>query len=267
MPEAKPEKGVLPVVLAARDCSISFGGGQQVRTILDKVTVEVAKEEIVCVIGPSGCGKTTLLRALAGLQKLTAGEVVFEGRLVDRPMRDLAVVFQDYGRALLPWRTVQQNVALALEARRVPASERANRIAPLLAQVGLQNYANHFPAQLSGGLQQRAQIARSLALQPKVLLMDEPFGALDAMTRQALQDELLRLASSNRMTVVFITHDLEEAIYLGDRVIALAAYPGRVAEVIDVDLPRPRDQLTTRELPRFLELRHHLYQLLQGLAS
>ena len=130
----------------------------------------------------------------------------------------------------------------------MPAGEHAKRIAPLLAQVGLQNYANHFPVQLSGGLQQRAQIARSLALQPKVLLMDEPFGALDAMTRQSLQDKLLRLASNNRMTVLFITHDLEEAIYLGDRVIALAAYPGRVAEVIEVDLPRPRDQLATREI-------------------
>jgi NitT/TauT family transport system ATP-binding protein len=263
----EPEKRALPVALVAKDCSISFGTGRQRRTILENVTVEVAKEEIVCVIGPSGCGKTTLLRALAGLQKLTAGEIVFEGGIVNRPMRDLAVVFQDYGKALLPWRTVQQNVALALEARRVPTSGHASRIAPLLAQVGLQAYANHFPAQLSGGLQQRAQIARSLALQPKVLLMDEPFGALDAMTRQALQDELLRLASANRMTVLFITHDLEEAIYLGDRVIALAAHPGRVAEVIDVDLPRPRDQLATRELPRFLELRHHLYQLLQRLAS
>ena len=208
MPESESEKPARPVALTARNCSISFGRGQQARTVLDNVTVEVAQEEIVCVIGPSGCGKTTLLRALAGLQEVTAGEVVFEGGPVKRPMRDLAVVFQDYGKALLPWRTVQQNVGLALEARRVPAGEHAKRIAPLLAQVGLQNYANHFPVQLSGGLQQRAQIARSLALQPKVLLMDEPFGALDAMTRQSLQDELLRLASNNRMTVLFITHDL-----------------------------------------------------------
>lgn len=255
------------VALAAKDCSVDLGRGQSSRKILDRVSVEIAKEEIVCVIGPSGCGKTTLLRALAGLQSLSGGEVVFEGRRVGKPCRDLAVVFQDYGKALLPWRTVQENVSLALEAKRIQRSAHAGLIAPLLSQVGLRAYADHYPAQLSGGLQQRAQIARSLALQPKVLLMDEPFGALDAMTRQTLQDELLRLSAENRMTVVFITHDLEEAIYLGDRVIALAPHPGRVAEVIDVDLPRPRDQLATRELPRFVELRHHLYELLQRLSS
>ncbi len=255
------------VALAARSCSVAFGAGQQARTILDNVTLEVAKEEIVCVIGPSGCGKTTLLRALAGLQAPSAGSIEFEGGAVHRPRRDLAVVFQDYGRALLPWRSVRQNIALALEARKLPRAEHESIIAPLLKQVGLERYADHFPAQLSGGLQQRVQIARCLAMAPKVLLMDEPFGALDAMTRQSLQDELLRLTALNRMTVFFITHDLEEAIYLGDRVIALAPHPGRVAEEIMIDLPRPRDQLSTRELPRFLHLRHHLYQLLQGLAE
>ena len=255
------------IALAARSCSVAFGAGPHARTILDCVTVEVAKEEIVCVIGPSGCGKTTLLRALAGLQSPSAGSIEFEGGRVDRPRRDLAVVFQDYGRALLPWRSVSQNIALAFEARKLPRSDHAGLITPLLEQVGLQRYADHFPAQLSGGLQQRVQIARCLALEPKVLLMDEPFGALDAMTRQNLQDELLRLAALNRMTVLFITHDLEEAIYLGDRVIALAPHPGRVAEEIIVDLPRPRDQLITREMPRFLQLRHHLYQLLQRLAK
>jgi NitT/TauT family transport system ATP-binding protein len=251
------------IALSARSLTVRFGA----RTILDQITVEVRKEQIVCVIGPSGCGKTTLLRALAGLQTPSTGTIDFEGGPVDRPRRDLAVVFQDYGRALLPWRSVKNNIALALEARAIPRGKHGSIIAPLLEQLGLERYADHFPAQLSGGLQQRVQIARCLALEPRALLMDEPFGALDAMTRQGLQDELLRLAGLKRTTVFFITHDLEEAIYLGDRVIALAPHPGRVAEDIAVDLPRPRDQLGTREHPRFLELRHHLYQLLQTLSK
>jgi len=256
-----------PIAISARSLTVRFGAGGQTRAILDDINIEVRKEEIVCVIGPSGCGKTTLLRALAGLQAPSAGQIEFEGEKIHRARRDLAVVFQDYGRALLPWRNVRQNVALALEAREIPRSEHDAIIVPLLEQVGLERYAGYFPAQLSGGLQQRVQIARCLALEPRALLMDEPFGALDAMTRQGLQDELLRLAALKRMTVLFVTHDLEEAIYLGDRVIALAPHPGRVAEDIAIDLPRPRDQLSTHEQPRFLELRHHLYQLLQSLSQ
>jgi NitT/TauT family transport system ATP-binding protein len=234
--------------------------------ILEDISFEVRQEEIVCVIGPSGCGKTTLLRTLAGFQSPSGGTVDFCGTPICGPRPDLAVVFQDYGRALLPWRTVAENVALALEARKVPRDERVGRVTPFLKQVGLEKYADHFPGQLSGGMQQRVQIARCLALEPAALLMDEPFGALDAMTRQSLQDEVMRIAAANKMTIFFITHDLEEAIYLGDRVIALAARPGRVAEVIDVDLPRPRDQLTTREDRRFIAHRHHLFELLRELS-
>jgi NitT/TauT family transport system ATP-binding protein len=158
---------------------------------------------------------------------------------------------------------VAANVALALEARRVPRQEHGTRIEPLLRQLGLLGHRNHFPAQLSGGLQQRVQIARCLAQDPELLLMDEPFGSLDAMTRQTLQDEVSRLSSVNRSTVLFVTHDLEEAIYLGDRVIALEANPGRIVEIIEIKLPRPRNQLTTREDQRFLTYRHRLFELIE----
>ena len=231
-------------------------------TILQDIALSVREHEFVCVVGASGCGKTTLLRLIAGLLTPTSGQVAFRGKPVTGPDRALAIVFQDYAKALLPWRTVAGNVALALESRNVPRAARGEMIAQLLAQVGLADRADAFPVQLSGGMQQRLQIARCLAQAPQVLLMDEPFGALDAMTRQNLQDEVARLSAESGTTVVFVTHDLEEAIYLGDRVIAMESRPGRIGEVVDVDLPRPRNQLTTREDPRFLALRHRLFNLL-----
>jgi NitT/TauT family transport system ATP-binding protein len=250
-------------VLEARGVSIAFGAGAARRVILEQTSLSVADHEFVCIVGPSGCGKTTLLRILAGLLPASEGEARFQGHTVTGPQTDIAVVFQDYGRALLPWRTVAGNIALALEARGVPRREHAERIAPLLAKMALGEHADKFPSQLSGGMQQRVQIARCLAQEPKVLLMDEPFGALDAITRQTLQDEFSRLVAEEGRTVLFVTHDLEEAIYLGDRVIALATNPGRIAEIVDMELPRPRNQLTTREDPRFLEYRHRLYVHLQ----
>jgi len=250
--------GTAPLIAFDRVC-VDLGG----RRILDDVSFEVPRGEFVCVVGPSGCGKTTLLRLVTGLLRAGAGEVRCNGARGNGPSRDVAVVFQDYSKALLPWRTASGNVSLALEAARVPAPLRRERITSLLAKVGLADYADHYPAQLSGGMQQRLQIARCLAQKPKILLMDEPFGALDAMTRQSLQDEVARLVEATGTTVLFVTHDLEEAIYLGDRVIALRADPGRVAQVIDVALPRPRDQLATREDPQFLRLRHSLFAFTQ----
>jgi NitT/TauT family transport system ATP-binding protein len=231
-------------------------------TILQDISLTVREHEFVCIVGASGCGKTTLLHMLGGLLQPTGGQVSFRGQPVTGPDRALAIVFQDYAKALLPWRTVAGNVELALESRRTPRKERPEIIQGLLAQVGLADRADAFPLQLSGGMQQRLQIARCLAQAPQVLLMDEPFGALDAMTRQTLQDEVARLSADSGTTVVFVTHDLEEAIYLGDRVIAMESRPGRIGEVVDVDLPRPRNQLTTREDPRFLALRHRLFNLL-----
>ncbi|HKU45678.1 MAG TPA: ABC transporter ATP-binding protein [Burkholderiales bacterium] len=243
-------------MLEAQSLSVTLGA----QAILRDVSFSVAEHEFVCLVGPSGCGKTTLLRALAGLAPISSGRALFKGAEVRTPQTELAVVFQDYGRALLPWRTVAGNVALALEARSIPASEQGARIAPLLEKLHLTQHAAKFPSQLSGGMQQRLQIARCLAQEPQVLLMDEPFGSLDAITRQELQDEVARLAREERRTVVFVTHDLEEAIYLGDRVIALAASPGRIAEIVGIELARPRTQLATREDPRFLQYRHRLYK-------
>ena len=243
-------------MLEARGLSVSYGA----QAVLRDVSFLVREQEFVCLVGPSGCGKTTLLRTLAGLSPISSGSAQFKGHAVVGPQTELAVVFQDYGRALLPWRTVAGNVALALEARGIPSADHAARISPLLAKLRLSEHADKFPSQLSGGMQQRLQIARCLAQEPQVLLMDEPFGSLDAITRQELQDEVARLAKDERRTVVFVTHDLEEAIYHGDRVIAIAANPGRVAEIVDIALPRPRTQLATREDPRFLEYRHRLYK-------
>ena len=243
-------------MLEAQGVGVVYGA----QTILRDVSFDVQEHEFVCLVGPSGCGKTTLLRALAGLAPISAGRATFRGAEVRGPQTELAVVFQDYARALLPWRTVTGNVALALEARGIPRTEHAERIRPLLEKLRLAAHADKFPSQLSGGMQQRLQIARCLAQEPQVLLMDEPFGSLDAITRQELQDEVARLAKDERRTVVFVTHDLEEAIYLGDRVIALAANPGRIAEIVSIELTRPRNQLATREDPRFLEYRHRLYK-------
>jgi NitT/TauT family transport system ATP-binding protein len=246
-------------LLQFNQVSVHLGG----REVLSPTSLSVARGEFVCVIGPSGCGKTTLLRAAAGFVPPTSGTVLRAGQPVTGPSRDAAFVFQDYGRALLPWRTVQGNVSLALEAAQVPAAERAGRIADVLRTVGLQAHAQKFPAQLSGGMQQRVQIARCLAQRPSLMLMDEPFGALDAMTREALQDELARLVRDQQLTVLFVTHDLEEALYLGDRVVALRAHPTpqqpSLARVLDVTLPRPREQLATKEDPEFLRLRRQLY--------
>ena len=251
------------VALEFEAVALELGG----RTIVADIGFTVARGEFVSVIGASGCGKTTLLRLLAGLIAPSHGKVRLDGRPVTAPSRQVALVFQDYGRALLPWRTATGNVSLALEAMGVPPAERPQRIAALLAKTGLAGHADKYPSQLSGGMQQRLQIARSLAQDPAVLLMDEPFGALDAMTRQALQDEVLRIVAERGATVLFVTHDLDEALYLGDRVVVLDANPGRIARMVDIPLPRPRNQLSTRENPEFLRLRRELFTALQEMLA
>jgi NitT/TauT family transport system ATP-binding protein len=248
--------------VALRGLGLSFAAGAGRRTILANIDLDVREGEFLCIVGASGSGKTSLLRILAGLIRPTHGEARFRGQAISGPSRERAIVFQDYSRALLPWRTVSANVALGLDSRGVRREAQAPIVEELLVRMGLADASERYPSQLSGGMQQRVQIARCLAQAPQILLMDEPFGALDALTRQALQDEILFLTAEKQITVVFITHDLEEAIYLGDRVVVLGGSPAGIIETVDVDLPRPRNQLTTREDARFLAHRHRLFRVL-----
>lgn len=241
------------------DVSLAFGR----QAVISNVNLTIRKGEFVCLIGPSGCGKTSLLRLLGGLTPATDGAVRIDDKVVRSPSSNIGFVFQDYGRALLAWRTALGNVSLPLEARGVPASERKEVASKLLEIIGLAQHAHKYPAQMSGGMQQRLQIARCLAQDPAILLMDEPFGSLDAMTRQNLQDEVLRLTAERSVTTLFVTHDIDEAIYLSDRVVTLHPNPGRIGEIVPVDLPRPRDQLTTREHPEFLHLRRELFSMIE----
>ncbi len=229
------------------------------RRVLENLSFEVDEGEFVCVAGPSGCGKTTLLRCLSGLLAPTEGEVWCHERRVTEPPPDMALVFQDYSRALAPWRTVAKNVQLGLEGR-VNSNERLTRTQRALAMVGLSGHERDYPSHLSGGMQQRVQIARAIAYEPAVLLMDEPFASLDALTRFKLEDTLLDVWAKLRQTIVLVTHDLDEAIYLGDRVIVLSARPTRVVADVAIELPRPRDQLKTKADPRFTELRQQLFE-------
>ncbi|WP_301129830.1 ABC transporter ATP-binding protein [Streptomyces cacaoi] len=209
-------------------------------TALDGVSLDIAEEEFVTVVGPSGCGKSTLLGMAAGLQEPTSGRVLVDGRQVTGPGPDRGVIFQQY--ALFPWLTVRQNVEFGLRLAGVPAAERHRRAGRAIALVGLDEFADALPKTLSGGMKQRCAIARAYAVDPQVLLMDEPFGALDALTRVQLQEQLLATWSRERRTVLFITHDVDEAVHLAGRVVVMAARPGRIHRVVDVDLPYPRTE-------------------------
>jgi NitT/TauT family transport system ATP-binding protein len=240
---------------------LASAAGQKL--ILQGIDLEVAKGEFLCLVGGSGTGKTTLLRTLGGFNTPTSGKVLYEGKAFASPPEGVVTVFQDYGNALLPWRTVRANVALGIE-KILSGGELKQRIDAALALVGLKKAEDEYPAKLSGGMQQRLQIARALAMQPKVLLMDEPFGALDAMTKAKLQDELRNIQASTGATVVFITHDVDEAVYLADRVVLLAGTPGTIATEIRPRLPQTRDQISTKELPEYLKARHELLECLHG---
>jgi NitT/TauT family transport system ATP-binding protein len=236
-----------------------YGTGPDAVTAVDEVSLSVGPGELLCIVGPSGCGKTTLLRCIAGLMAPTSGATRLDDQVVVAPPRSMAVVFQDYSRSLLPWLTVHGNVVLPLKARRMPRSERDQLAADALTAVGLAGQGAKYPWQLSAGMQQRVAIARALAYRPEVLLLDEPFASVDAQTRADLQDLLLDVWQRTRFTVVFVTHDIDEAAYLADRILVLSASPARVKETVDVELPRPRDQMETRAKPEFAELRGHVF--------
>jgi NitT/TauT family transport system ATP-binding protein len=253
----------LGFVLSCRSvsCRLPYQGGN--RWILADISLDVRRGELFAIVGPSGTGKTTLIRVLGGLTPYASGSVQINGHEINGPPDGVIIVFQDYSHALLQWRTVYRNVALGVEGR-VPSSELHTRVLDALRQVGLEKNINDYPWQLSGGMQQRVQIARALAVRPAVLLMDEPFAALDAMTKATLQDELLRVKHETGCSIVFITHDIEEAVYLGDRIAVIKGSPGRIAQTFDVTLPKPRDQITTRQLSEFLKFRYAVHRAIAG---
>ena len=229
------------------------------KQIFEGLNFSVAAGEFVCIVGPSGVGKTTLLQSLTCLLKPTEGEVVFEGQTVQTPPEGLAVVFQDYSRSLMPWLSVIDNVALPLRSAGVKKAERNRRATDALAEVGLSDVMAAYPWQLSGGMQQRVAIARALASGPRAIVMDEPFASVDAQTRADLEDLILKVRDHLGITVMLVTHDIDEAIYLSDTVLVLSGRPATVTAQVAIDLPTPRDQLATKAEPAFAELRAEVY--------
>ncbi|HEU5156553.1 MAG TPA: ABC transporter ATP-binding protein [Streptosporangiaceae bacterium] len=231
---------------------------------LHDVNLTVKAGELVSIVGPSGCGKSTLMRCIAGLQRPSGGEVSLDGARLDEVPGNLAVVFQDYSRSLFPWLTVRDNVGLPLRRRGKSRHERREAALEALESVGLADAAQKYPWQLSGGMQQRVAIARALAYRPSLMLMDEPFGSVDAQTREDLEDLLLHVRGNGGMTILLVTHDIDESVYVGDRVVVLTASPGHVCAELPVDLPPERDQVGTRELPAFVHLRAEVGRLIRG---
>ncbi|KWX65917.1 ABC transporter ATP-binding protein [Mycobacterium sp. NAZ190054] len=239
------------------------GGGF---TAVADMNFSVAEGELFSIVGPSGAGKTTLLRCIAGLDGPTSGSVTFNGRRVDGPPADFAVVFQDYARSLFPWITVAKNVELPLIKKDITAMERRARVEQALDEVGLADAAHKKPFQLSGGMQQRVAIARAIAYRPAVLIMDEPFASVDAQTRADLEDLLLRVRDETGTTVLFVTHDVDESVYLSNRVAIVTRSPSCVAEIVDIDLPDRRDQIETKSLPEFAHLRAHVFSRIREMV-
>ena len=225
------------------------------------VDLQIRNQEVLCVVGPSGCGKTTLLRCIGGLLAPSSGQVLIDGQAVDCPREGVAIVFQHFG--LLPWKSVVDNVAFGLRIAGAPREVITERLDHYIQLVGLAGFENHYPYQLSGGMQQRVGLARALAIDPEILLMDEPFASVDAQTREVLQEELLQLHERERKTMIFITHSIDEAIILGDRVAVMASRPGRIKEILTVDFARPRDPAAVRAQSRYTELRNHIWEELR----
>lgn len=258
---AKPDRsGAMLDVRALR--KVYEGRGRTVEAVQD-LTFSLQAGELACIVGPSGAGKTTLLRCIAGLLDATDGEVFLQGQRVTSPPPGMAVVFQEYGRSLFPWMTVRQNVELPLKEKKLGGAERRRLVDAALEDVGLADAHDAHPWQLSGGMQQRVAIARAVAYEPAVLLMDEPFAAVDAQTRAELEDLVRSLWQRLGITMIFVTHDIDEAVYLGERVLVLSASPTVIIEDVAIDLPDERDQLSTRSLPAFTEHRRRVYELIQ----
>jgi NitT/TauT family transport system ATP-binding protein len=241
----------------------TYGEGAKAHKAIEEVSFRIEAGEIVCIVGPSGCGKSTLLRTISGLIKPSKGEIKLHDKAVTGTPGDLAVVFQDYGRSLFPWLKVAGNVEFPLRNGNLNKAERKERVTEALSWVGLSDAAHKYPWQLSGGMQQRVSIARALAYRPALMLMDEPFASVDAQTRGDLEDLVLRVRDEHDMTILLVTHDIDESVYLADRVLVLSTSPTRVVETIKVGLPKERDQITTRESEEFVHLRGEVARLLK----
>jgi NitT/TauT family transport system ATP-binding protein len=241
----------------------TYQAGVSPRLVLNGISLQVDRGEFVCIVGPSGTGKSTLLRCIGGLLAPSSGSILLDRQPVHAPPPKLAIVFQDYSRSLMPWMSVAKNVMLPLRSKGYSKREQVARADEALAAVSLTDAGSQYPWQLSGGMQQRVAIARALAYQPEALLMDEPFASVDAQTRSDLEDLILSVRDRFGMTVLLVTHDIDESVYLGDRVVVLSGSPATVREEITVDLPSPRDQLSTKLLPRFAELRAHVMTLIR----
>lgn len=259
----RPPTPMTPLI-QARDIRQAYRGTAGHETLaIHGVSLDIRAGEFVALVGPSGSGKSTLLQIVAGLVEPTAGRVELHGKRVDGPPPEMVYLFQQYAKSLLPWRTVEENVALPLENRReLTSQERRARSRHYLQQVGLERFASHHPWQLSGGMQQRVAIARALAAEARILLLDEPFSAVDALTRLDLQKLVLELWRSQQLTIVMVTHDVEEAVFMADRIVLLSPPPARIDLVLEPDLPRPRDLIGTREQAAFLRARHQLLERL-----
>ena len=251
------------MLLEIKSLSKTYGTGPKVTRAIGNVSLTVDEGEFACVVGPSGCGKTTLLKCIAGLLKPTSGEVLLRGKRVAGPPEQMALVFQEYSRSLMPWASVRNNVLLPLRHKKLKTAERRALVEEALEAVGLTTFIDHYPWQLSGGMQQRVAIARALAYQPTILLMDEPFASVDAQTRGDLEDLILRVREEFGITILFVTHDIDESVYLADRVVVLTHSPTEVKEIVPVALPRPRDLIATKELAEFAQLRAHVYRLIK----
>jgi NitT/TauT family transport system ATP-binding protein len=230
--------------------------GQDTVQTLSDISLEIENSEFICILGPSGCGKTTLLRIIAGLEHPDSGTVNIDGTLIDRPNQKLGMIFQDY--SLYPWRTVQENIAFGLELHGVPKDRQDQIVKKYLALAGLTEFGTHYPYELSGGMRQRVAVVRALAVEPTVLLMDEPFGALDAQTRNMLQNELLDIWQKTKKTILFVTHSVDEAVFLADRIVVLTPRPGHICDIVSIDQTRPRDRTSVE----FAKVRRYVLDLI-----
>lgn len=246
-----------------RNVTKTYNRGQVIA--LDNIDLDVHSNEVLCIVGPSGCGKTTLLRLLNGLITHDSGTITVGGKDVEDATENTAMVFQHFG--LFPWKTVYDNVAYGLRLRRAPKAQVDEAVQYYINMIGLKGFERSYPHQLSGGMKQRVGLARALAVNTDVILMDEPFAALDAQTREFLQEELARIWATEKKTVVFITHSIDEAVFLGDRVAIMTPRPGRLKEILTVDLPKPRDMIESKSDPRFMELRNYIWTELKGVEA